>query len=94
VLYLFGDNFLAMKLLLVAMAMITLYLIYLFYRDVSDDLMAFLVVMFTATSHGLLFYSQSIMSEDPLSLFSLLALFWLHRYSHQRSWSVSAVAAA
>jgi 4-amino-4-deoxy-L-arabinose transferase-like glycosyltransferase len=94
VLYLFGDNFLAMKLLLVAMAMITLYLTYRFYRDVSDDLMAFLVVMFTATSHGLLFYSQSIMSEIPYLFFSVLALCWLHRYSHERSWSVLAVAMA
>lgn len=55
---LIGYHVLAMKLLMVALATLTLYLVYIFLIDLAEDLVAFLVVIFTATSHGMLFYSQ------------------------------------
>jgi hypothetical protein len=56
--------------------------------------MAFLVVIFAATSHGLLFYSQSIMTEMPYLFFSLLALHWLQRCARQGDWSGKAITVA
>ncbi len=91
---LIGFHVLAMKLLMVVLAMLTLYLLYVFFTDLADDLMGFLVVTFTATSHGMLFYSQSIMAEIPYLCFSLLALLWVHRCSRQEVWSRKAVASA
>jgi 4-amino-4-deoxy-L-arabinose transferase-like glycosyltransferase len=71
---LIGFHVLAMKLLMVALAMLTLYLVYIFLTDLAEEPMAFLVVTFTATSHGILSYSQSIMAEIPYLCLSLLAL--------------------
>jgi len=91
---LIGYHVLAMKLLMVALSMLTLYLLYVFFTDLAEDLMAFLVVTFTATSHGMLFYSQSIMAEIPYLCLSLLALFWVHRCSRRGEWSGRAMAMA
>ena len=91
---LIGFHVLAMKLLMVALALLTLYLLYVFVTDLAGDLMAFLVVTFTATSHGMLFYAQSIMTEIPYLCFSLLALLWVHRCSRRKVWSGKAVAIA
>ena len=87
-----GLNFLAMKLLVVVMGILALYVIYVFHRAVADSLITSLVVIFTATSHGIVFYSQSIMTEIPYLLLSLLALFWLLRCSSQGTWSGKAAA--
>jgi hypothetical protein len=83
-----------MKLLVVALGLVALYLLYLFYRAVTEDWMAFLVVLFTATSHGILFHSQSILTEIPYLCFSLLALFWIQKQSSEEAWSGRAVAVA
>jgi hypothetical protein len=91
---LIGYHVPAMKLLMVALAMLTLYLLYVFFTDLAGDLMAFLVVTFTATSHGMLFYSQSIMTEIPYLCLSLLALFWVHRCSRRVEWSGRAMVVA
>ena len=91
---LLGYHLLAMKLLMVALAMLTLYLLYVFFTDFAGDLMAFLVVTFTATSHGMLFYSQSIMAEIPYLCLSLLALLWVHRCSKRGEWSGGVMAIA
>ena len=90
--YFRGLDFLAMKVMVVVMAILALYLTYVFHRAVTSDLIACLVVIFTATSHGIVFHSQSILTEIPYLLFSLLALFWLLRCSRQGTWSGKAAA--
>jgi 4-amino-4-deoxy-L-arabinose transferase-like glycosyltransferase len=89
-----GYHVFAMKLFVMAITLLTLYLLYTFLSDLSGGLMASLVVIFTATSHGILFYSQSIMTEIPYLCFSLLALLWIHRCSTQAEWSARAMALA
>jgi hypothetical protein len=81
-----------MKAMNVAMVSGILYVLYVLHRSIADEFMASLVVIFTATSHGILFYSQSIMTEIPYLFFSLLALFYLQKYSTQPSWNGRALA--
>jgi hypothetical protein len=93
---LISFHIVAMKILMMGLALLTLYLLYVFLTDLAGDLMAFLVVTFTATSHGMLFYSQSIMAEIPYLCLSLLALLWVQRCSRRAAWSgrIMAIAAA
>lgn len=91
---LFGYHFLAMKLLVVALGLVALYLLYVFYRGLAGDLVALLVVLFTATSYGILFHSQSVLTELPYLCFSLLALFWVQKESSHAAWPGQAVALA
>ena len=89
-----GYHFLAMKLLVTAIALLTLYLLYVFFSELANDVMGFLVVIFTATSHGLLFYAQSIMTEIPYLCFSLLALLWVHCQTQRQAWARTTMAVA
>jgi len=86
----FGVNFLIMKLMNVAIALCVICVTFAFCKHVADHRLASLVTIFTATSHGILFYSQSIMSEIPYLFFSLIALLWLHRCTQRHDWSTKA----
>ena len=92
--YVFGYHFVAMKLLVVAFAVGALFPLYILCRDLSDDVMASLVVIATVTSPGILHYSHSIMTEMPYLFFSFLALYWLHKCAIQGTWSGKSVAIA
>ena len=90
--YLFGYHVLLLKLLMIAMATAALYVTYqLLHRREADDSMPLLVVLATATSPGLLFFSQSVMSEIPYLLFSLLALLSLQTYASSRGGAARSV---
>src|SRR5262245_5538305 len=91
---LLGYHMLAMKLPIIVIAISTLYILYVFFRELCNEWMASLLVIFTASSHGILFFSQSIMTEIPYLCFSLLALWWIHRYSRQARWQAKAMAVA
>ena len=94
VMLLLGPDFLAMKLLLVALAILALLPLAALYRDLTDEGTALLVVLLTATTHGIIFFTQSIMTEIPYLLFSLLALVWINRCARQGRWTGGSVAIA
>jgi 4-amino-4-deoxy-L-arabinose transferase-like glycosyltransferase len=67
---------------------------YRLHRREADDSIPLLVVLAVATSPGLLFFSQSVMSEIPYLLFSLLALLSLRTYASSRGGAARSVLTA
>lgn len=92
--YFLGYHLVAMKLLIIALALLALIPLRAFVREADSEFMAWLVVMFTLTSHGIVFYSQSVMSEIPYLLVSLLALRQLQRLFRQADWSATTLVLA
>ena len=63
----FGYHFVAMKLLVVALGLVALYLLYVFYREVAGDLTAFLVVL-SRRPRMVYSFILSYPDRDPLPL--------------------------
>ena len=89
----FGYNVVLLKLMVIAMAVSALYVLYRLYADEGDQGMPLVLALAAATSPGVVFFSQSVMTEVPYLLLSLLALLALHRYSPPASGAALAIIA-
>jgi hypothetical protein len=88
----FGQHVVAMKLAVFVMACLALVALHRFVGRQEGAVVASLVVTLTATSHGFVFYTDSVMSEIPYVLFSLLALLGLQRLARAMAWTPGMVA--
>lgn len=94
VVYLRGFDFVAMKLIMIALAGITLLLGFALFRDLADGRTAALVVLLTATSPAIVYYTQSVMTEIPYLFLSILAMVWVERCARRTGWTASGIALA
>ncbi len=94
VVYLRGLDFTAMKLVMIALAGITLVLVSALLREITDERKAALVVLLTGTSPAVVYYTQSVMTEIPYLFLSILAIFWIERRVRRTDWTASAIVAA
>jgi len=90
---LFGVNIPAMKLAMTAGAVLSLFLAFALFWRRAGDRMAALVVLASATSPSLVYYTQSVMTEIPFLLLSLLAVLWIERCA-RTGWTVGGGAVA
>jgi len=84
--YLFGRNFLAMKALVLALALIALVVVALLLQDRVGRLNAVLLALAVGFSPSFSTYSGAILSDAPYLCFSLLALFLIERYCREPRW--------
>ena len=77
----FGNNFLLMRMLIVASAIGSIWLAYLIIRDRSNRWIATGVMCSTAFSFPVIFECTRILSDLPYAFISLLALYWIERYA-------------
>lgn len=91
--YFFGYNFTMMRLLIVLAGIGSIYAVKLLFEREADGLTGVLVALMTVTNFYVLFYMREIMTEIPYMLFSLMAVYWLGRFSEERAFKPSATAA-
>lgn len=89
-----GADFRAMKLLMTPLAVAALPVVHALFRARADARTAALVVLLTATSPAVVYFTQSIMTEIPYLLLSLVAVLWIERSARRTGWSASAVVVA
>jgi hypothetical protein len=85
IVYLFDLNFWAMKLFVVMIGTVALYAVYLFFRRMAGNRVALIILVSAGVSHGVWFYSRSILSEIPYLLFSFVSLYLLESYKEERA---------
>ena len=88
-----GLDIAAMKLTMTAAAVVALVLVAVLFRRLAGDRTAALVVLATGASPALVYYTQSVMTEIPYLLVSLLAVLWIERCA-RTGWTVGGGAIA
>lgn len=88
--YAFGYNLLAMQLLIVALAVVTLYVCYRLIRSLANDSYAILTVVLLGTS-PLFLSNVRILSDIPFLFFILLALLFLSRYAQAEKYKTGSL---
>jgi hypothetical protein len=88
-----GLDIAAMKLVMTAAAVVALLLVAALFRRLAGDRTATLVVLATGASPALVYYTQSVMTEIPYLLVSLLAVLWIERCA-RTGWTVGGGAIA
>ncbi len=92
IVWLGGVDIAAMKLLMTAAAVVVLPLVGALFRTFAGDRTAAAVVLLTATSPSIVFYAQSVMTEIPYLLLSLVAILWIGRCDRRTGWTAGGVA--
>src|SRR5262245_904259 len=82
-----GYNVVLMKVAMILLGALALLALGAFFRELDSKLMGCLVVMLTATSHGIVFYTESLMTEIPYLFFSVLVLLQAQRVAPAPRWS-------
>ncbi len=80
VIYLFGYNFMWMRLLVIGSALAALYFTYRYFSLRLSKVMAFVLVFLTGTSYFVLTLSTEILPELPYIFFTMLALYLYDKY--------------
>ena len=75
----FKYNFLALKIVIFIFSIVSLFLTYFLFKNIGDKWTGAVIFAFTATSSGIVFYAESILTEIPYLCFSLLALLYIHK---------------
>ena len=88
-----GLDIAAMKLVMTVAALVALVLVAALLRRLAGDRTAALVVLATGASPALVYYTQSVMTEVPYLLVSLLAVLWIERCA-RTGWTVGRGAVA
>ncbi len=80
IVFFFGYNFFLMHLMIILMAIISMFLIYKILINFADKNMAMLIVLLTGINPYIIAYSVTIMTEIPYLLFSLFAFYSINEY--------------
>ena len=88
-----GMDIAAMRLVMTGAAVVALLLVAALFRRLAGDRTAALVVLATGASPAVVYYTQSIMTEVPYLLVSLLAVLWIERCA-RTGWTVGGGAVA
>lgn len=86
IIYLFGYNFLVMRLLVVIMAIGSLWVVYLLFKRLTDESTALIILILTGLSPQILYFSYDICTEVPYLFFSLFALIFIEKFRYEEKW--------
>jgi 4-amino-4-deoxy-L-arabinose transferase-like glycosyltransferase len=89
--YFFGYNFTMMRVLILLAGMGSVYAIKLYFEKKTGGLVAIILALLAGTNLHILTYMGETVTEVPYLLFSLLALYWLDRYSEGKNLNSYAV---
>lgn len=78
--YLFGFNFLWMKLLIISAAVTSVYMTKLVFRNEEDGTSGILLALAVAVNFNFVFFAKEILTEMPYMLLSLSAVYLAERY--------------
>ncbi len=84
---LFGRNFFLMRLLIVLMALGSVWLTFRLFRRAFDAWLGLGLMLITAASYPLMFECTRILSDIPYMFLSLLSLIFVLRYARDEKWS-------
>jgi hypothetical protein len=82
--YLFGYDFVILKILMILLGLLSLWAVYSFFEE-TQDAAPLLITALTGISPLIISYSHFILTEIPYLLFSFMALFFIHRYRNDES---------
>ncbi len=85
VIFLFGNNFFLMHVLIVLFGYLSLGAVFLLLKKYWQNKYVFLIIVFFAFSFSYVIYStKNILSDIPYLFFSIFSIFWLERYIYQK----------
>ncbi len=82
----FGYNFLLMRLLIVSMGVISVFLIYRWFRQSEGCFWAIVLMVLTGLAYPMVVECTRILSDLPYMCLSLLALVFIRKYSTEQRW--------
>lgn len=92
--YVFGRNFVVMKIFVLLFAFVALWLIYVLVRQRLGKPKALLITAAVGLSPAFFSFSHKVMSDVPYLCLSLAALYFLSRYSQESRWATASGVAA
>lgn len=85
VFYLYGFNFVLMRLIVVLFAIGSVWMVKRIFERESDKGIGIFLALITGTNFYFLFFAKELMTEVPYMFLSLLAIFCLDRYSSEKA---------